>query len=340
MKKVTKPYKNIDELINILINKGLYISDKVFAKYALSSLSYFDLINGYKRYFTKDNRYIPGISLGFLYNFRLYDLDIQNILFKYSVTVETRFKNILAMNLGELYGSHQDDYLNKFYYAHGSGKREKRFDKVMHKIRNVYSPNNRKYGIDQPTRHFINKHGYVPPWILLKNVTFSSAIDLFSFANDNLKRKVAFELMGTSRPKQDYKLALNCLYTVRKFRNAIAHNLKFISLRLNTSMAISRSDLVWEFHGTMIKETDPKYVAKGDPYSMLLAMVLLLKENELIEDLFYELAARISRNQDDDIVNKYSDITNIPPDFVKRGYEFLGNRKLGKYWPQGKWWNA
>lgn len=113
MKKVTKPYKNIDELINILINKGLYISDKVFAKYALSSLSYFDLINGYKRYFTKDNRYIPGISLEFLYNFRLYDLDIQNILFKYSVTVETRFKNILAMNLGELYGSHQDDYLNK-----------------------------------------------------------------------------------------------------------------------------------------------------------------------------------------------------------------------------------
>jgi len=330
MRTVSKPYKSLDELVQGLIEKGLYIADKEFAKQAIISLSYYDLINGYKRYFTKNGRYLPDVSIEFLYNFRLFDIDIQNIFFKYSVAVETRFKNIVAMNLGEKYGSHQDDYLNKFYYAYGSRKKE-RFKKMMSSIRNVYAPSNPKHAIDQPTRYYMRKYGFVPPWILLKNVTFSSAIDLFSFLNSDLKRKVAFDLLGTAEPRQDYKLALNCLYTIRKFRNAIAHNLGFISLRLTTPKAVSRSELEREFFGTMILESDSKKIAAGDPYSMLLAMVLLLNDRDLIEDMFYEITSRILLNKDKSIAKRYSKITNMPFNIINRGQNFLDEKRIGPY---------
>ncbi len=331
MRTVSKPYKSLDDLVQGLIEKGLYIADKEFAKQAITSLSYYDLINGYKRYFTKNGRYLPDISIEFLYNFRLFDIDIQNIIFKYSVAVETRFKNILSMNLGERYGSHQDDYLNKFYYAHGSRKSEKRFNKMMSSIRNVYAPSDPTRKIDQPTKRYMRKYQFVPPWILLKNVTFSSAIDLFSFLNSDLKHKVAFDLLGTAEPRQDYKLALNCLYTIRKFRNAIAHNLGFISLRLTTPKAVSRSELEREFFGTMILENDPKKIASGDPYSMLLAMVLLLNDRQLIENMFYEITTRILKNEDASTAKQYSKITNIPFNIINRGQNFLDEKRIGSY---------
>lgn len=51
MRQNFKPYKNLDELVDILIGKGLYIDDKEYAKSVLTTHSYFDLVNGYKHFF-------------------------------------------------------------------------------------------------------------------------------------------------------------------------------------------------------------------------------------------------------------------------------------------------
>lgn len=42
MRQNFKPYKNLDELVDILIGKGLYIDDKEYAKSVLTTHSYFD----------------------------------------------------------------------------------------------------------------------------------------------------------------------------------------------------------------------------------------------------------------------------------------------------------
>ncbi len=44
MRQNFKPYKNLDELVDILIGKGLYIDDKEYAKSVLTTHSYFDLV--------------------------------------------------------------------------------------------------------------------------------------------------------------------------------------------------------------------------------------------------------------------------------------------------------
>ena len=69
-----KPFKSFEEQIDILENKyNLYIEDKDMALSALKSLTYYDLINGYKECFITNDKFEPGISLGFLHIFAQID---------------------------------------------------------------------------------------------------------------------------------------------------------------------------------------------------------------------------------------------------------------------------
>ena len=43
-----KPFKTYDELIDIMISRNIEVSNRSFAKNALSNMSYYTLVNGYK----------------------------------------------------------------------------------------------------------------------------------------------------------------------------------------------------------------------------------------------------------------------------------------------------
>ena len=57
-----KPFRTYDEQIDLLQDRGLCITDREFANHALSTISYYDLINGYKNIFMKDDVFLPDIS--------------------------------------------------------------------------------------------------------------------------------------------------------------------------------------------------------------------------------------------------------------------------------------
>ena len=48
-----KPFRTYDEQIDLLQDRGLCITDREFANHALSTISYYDLINGYKNILVK-----------------------------------------------------------------------------------------------------------------------------------------------------------------------------------------------------------------------------------------------------------------------------------------------
>lgn len=50
-----KPFLDYEKMINLMISRGIQVSDRSFAKRALSSLSYYTLVNGYKDTFLSVN---------------------------------------------------------------------------------------------------------------------------------------------------------------------------------------------------------------------------------------------------------------------------------------------
>lgn len=118
-----KPFKTYDEQITKLQNDyGLMINDINFAKRALISISYYDLVNGYKSTLMENGKFKPGLSIEYLYELYLLDKSIQAFIMKYSLFIENMFKNLLAYSIASSFGVDETKYLDtNNYQTYNSG---------------------------------------------------------------------------------------------------------------------------------------------------------------------------------------------------------------------------
>ncbi len=277
-----KPFKDFNEQIEHLINEyNLIIDDKAQAKILLSSISYYDLINGYKECFMINDKYDGNTSIEDLYYFLTFDRNIQNLLFKYSVYVENRFKTILAYALSKNFGVNMDSYLDLNNFQSNKSA-VKKYIKLMQSVDNTLNSNY----LDNPTKHYKHKKNHIPPWILLKNLSFNDCIDLFSILKKDTQENICDYLISNKINRtQRVKFVLNALIIVRKFRNKIAHNLKFITYKTHNSIMLKNLSKV--YGGNLIEREDFKVKrGRNDIYAMILSIITLLNEYHFI-DSFY-----------------------------------------------------
>lgn len=325
-----KPFKTYDQQIDILKNKyKLNIPDYDFAIKALSSLSYYDLINGYQECFMEYGVYKDGITLEYLYTFLHFDRGIQNILFKYSVYVETIFKTKMAYTLSKNFGEDVNLYLNKENFARSNDTdRYKKLKKTLNNIENAHSG---QY-VDHPTKHYLDNKNHIPPWILFKNVKFNDIIDLYTFLLETEKDEICNSMIPSKNLEinKKKKLLKSSITIVRKFRNKIAHNLKFVTYRCDKKDELIISDLKKIISNDLITWNDLKKFNRGknDSYAMILSLTLLLNDQYLISQMFIELLRHISdfkKNSGEiKLFEEYCRITNLPENIADRFIKYLG----------------
>ena len=313
-----KPFKTYDQQIKILKDKyHLLIENEDLAKQLLSTFSYYDLVNGYKDILMENEHYIPGTSIEQVHIFHMINKDFQSILFKYSVYIENAYKNSLAYLLSKNFGVHQDEYLNFSNFINPKNKKdrmskEKTLSKIKKTIDNTYTGN--------PTKFYRKKHNHIPPWIIFKNVSFGDSIDLYR----QLKSKDKKELLGMLINYSGYPIStsnipmLEALTIVRKFRNVIAHNLKFITFESTQTL---KSDKLPQ----VMKETllYPEKNVTG-AYSMLCSIILLINSAHLFRELIFDLTAVCKKYQPSfpDVFNRYLKNIAFPVNFIDRMKKF------------------
>lgn len=196
--KYDKPFLDYGERIEKLkVDYNLEITNKrILEKEFLKTISYYDLINGYKDCFMINGKF-QNKNILTLFNFSYLDKRFQNILFMYSIYVEnifkTKFSNLIAKNKGVEYGQYLD--INK--YTVSNPKRKNKLLKTLSDIIAIHSGTS-DYD-DNPTKYYRKNHNHIPPWILFKNVKFTTVIDLFSFLRNlkslmNILHSIAVEL--------------------------------------------------------------------------------------------------------------------------------------------------
>lgn len=326
MVKYDKPFKTYDELISLLESRNLTINDKGFAQIVLSTISYYDLVNGYKELFMVNDKFIDGISIEYLYSFFLFDTSFQNILIKYSFHIERIFKNNLAYVIAENYGEDHKQYLDQKNYQNSKKNKSETFRQTFANLNDICNPQN-EY-IDNPTRHYVASKNHIPPWILFKNATFSDCINLYSFLKSAEKDEICNMIIdipiGDAGMKKD--IFYKSLNIVRKFRNVIAHNLKFITFRCYEKNSLHLAALKPAFGNSLINRSD--FRAKrgfNDIYSMILSIIILLKDESLIKSFLNELIDFLQKVSGDSsytdmtpFIKRYLTITNMPLDLSSR----------------------
>ncbi len=332
-----KPFKTYDEQIELLKSRGLIIEDYEFALHALNTISYYDLINRYQRYFMPDGeKFIDNTRIELLYSFSLFDKSIQSFILKYSMFIENIFKTKLAYTLAKDFGASESEYLSaaKYRQSYQNPNGTLTFNSIFLECKKtILDPKI----TNNPTLYYYKKHNHIPPWILLKNLSFSNAINLFKLLKDTQRDIIVNELIPNEQIALSDKInfVFCSLEAIRLFRNFAAHNLDFTALRTDETRKLSPTVISKLLSGSGLIKKENKKISTTERaffrgiYGIMLSMLVYLKTNYLISEFIIDFLSIFKGINGDDAGVKYylfecySDIANMPIDTPIRLQNYL-----------------
>lgn len=207
-----KEYKSNEELIDYLSSKGIIISNKKDALEKIERYTYYSIVNTYKNIFKdKNGDYINNVSFDDIYAIFEFDKNLKNILLKYCLEIETVIKSIMANQISKIYGI--KDYLNISNWDNKINVeiRENLLEKINNEIE-------KDYNVHTAVTHYIDKYGFVPPYVLVKILTFGVASSYYGLLKQSDRQAIAKYF------KISDKLLKQILKNLTTVRNVAAHS--------------------------------------------------------------------------------------------------------------------
>ena len=163
---------------------------------------------------------------------------IQEELFKNSVLIENIFKTKVSYVLAQNLGVEIDKYLDPKEYI--PRYKDLDFFKLQSEFYKIYMKYDRQNNIwkpkvadliHQPTRHYFEHHNHIPPWIIMRNLSFSNTINLYRLIKSPHKDMISDLMLPNIRiaPTKKSNFMVPAISLIREFRNQVAHNLKFVN---------------------------------------------------------------------------------------------------------------
>ena len=219
-------YTTPDEQIEKLKAQNLTIRNDEFAKFALRLYGYSNLIKSYRDPYviTNENKklYRSGVVFEQICSLYILDKNLRNGVMASMLDLEEYLKEQSADVIAQAFGTHQEQYLK---YRNYRNKRKKKSRFMLSGILNTMQDalNSDK----DPICHYRNKYGVVPPWILFKNIYFSTMvnfIDKFKTREQNELVHRLYNVQKLHMPTDSArKLMMDTLYICLNYRNTAAH---------------------------------------------------------------------------------------------------------------------
>ena len=275
-----KIFKNIDEQISILKDKGLIINDLDFAKERLFKENYF-FISGYRHLFMSDDKvsiFNKGTTFEELYSMFVFDRRLRNIIFKNILIVENNIKSIISYQLSKKYGYKEKDYLNAKNFTTDSLKVRQVYD-IINKMKRQIRVNGKQHAA---TMHYLNNYGYIPMWILVKVLSFGLVSELYCILKEEDRIAIA------NAYNIDIETLAIYLSILSNFRNLCAHEDILYDHRTQRQIPDSK------YHKLLNIETNNgDYIyGKNDLFAVVIIMKVMLSEIEFrdfINEISYEI---------------------------------------------------
>ncbi|MQS52844.1 Abi family protein [Companilactobacillus mishanensis] len=298
-----KPFLKIEHQIDLLKHRGLIIDDVEYCESKLKLYGYYEIINGYKQNFLKvpendETGFKEGTTFKQIYNLFQTDQFIRASTMDLLECFEANLRQSIAYVISDNISVDDTIYTRPHNYKPGSAYRYNGDvyhprDYLLTKMHQ--SINSRT----QPFAHYRNKFGNVPPWIMIKGLTFGSLVKLCSLLRKNEKDQVidsmmcseAVKLLSLNEKKQLFGDTLNLML---KYRNVCAHGGRVFNHRSQESpIRYSRT-----FHGKNDLNITRRQYNKGTGRSsigVLLCSLELYKNQEYFKLIFKKIASNLQQ---------------------------------------------
>lgn len=231
---MSKPFKNLDEQINILKTRNLTIIDDAHAKECLLQNNYYNVVNCYGKFLTNSSdRYINGSEFKEMMAIHTFDREFKKILFVNTQIIENYFKSILAYNFSfkgtrvkyAYFDQSNYDPIKVLETARLCGEISKIIENETHKR-------------DSAIYHYFNQHGDVPIWVLVNYMTFGQVIKMYKVLRIDIKNEInkninifANKNLNCTNIRLSDTELVNILDNIKNMRNIVAHNNKLFDYK-------------------------------------------------------------------------------------------------------------
>ncbi len=273
---IVKQFKNLDEQVAILREKGMIIKDEKYAKKVLLRENYF-FLNGYRHLFIKseeNKKFLPGVTFEEMYSLFLFDRSFRNVIFKNLLVIENNLKSITSYQLSKKYGYRERDYLKEKNFTKAPEKQAQLSD-LLKKMKRQIRVNGSQHSA---TLHYVSNYGYIPLWILVKVLSFGIVSEMYQILKPEDQQEIA----------QIYDIDPNTLIVylpiLANYRNLCAHE----DILYENKTQKSINDTV--YHQLLkIPKEDGEYIqGKNDLFALIIILKQMLQYEEF-KNMTYEL---------------------------------------------------
>ena len=254
MGDLKKPFKTVDEEIQILRSRGLCIPDLDDAKKKLLNNNYYTVINGYKHPFLKKGnssqkeQFKDGTSFDEIFALYEFDCQFRALLLKYILRVEHQLKSVISHTFAGTYRDVPfDKYLEPEYFDLAGNKQQVNYDKLIEHIRDELKL--QRENKNPVLLHYETRYHNIPPWILISMLSFGMVRSFFCSLKQKEQNVVSRHFRLYPNEMTRYLSAMNT------YRNSCAHD--EVIYRLELKNTITRKD---------------------KPYNKVYVIVLILKD--------------------------------------------------------------
>ena len=199
-------------------------------KIALCKMGYFNLINGYKNPFVSGMKsgshiYIKGTSLEQICKVKEFDDSLRMLLLEYITKIEEEIRTLVGYKFDEANGNGKIGWYNVEAFSPNVSAQD--IVKVISDAYHQVQQSKQSY-----IQHYFDNHKYIPTWILIKVIKFSTLIELIDISKNSVKDGLCdlFNIYDKSGYR-DYKFLIASLHWMRKVRNSCAHNERIFGMQ-------------------------------------------------------------------------------------------------------------
>lgn len=269
-----KPFLTLDEQVDLLRQRGMLIDDKASARQVLLSNNYYNIINGYSKFFPMtDDCYINHTSFDEVMRLYLLDIELKQAFLKAILAAESHLKSVFAYRFAEAYHDVRYSYLDIACYDS---------DKVLSAVQTIHRLSgiiNRQREIaGSSIRHYVNTYGNVPIWVLVNYIDFGDLRYMIANAHKPIQNSSAHDMTDFLRQNRpdiaifppEYMVDL--LKNVNEVRNVCAHNNRLVDFRCRSDS--KRWDALFGRYGLTSRG------GRRDAYSVYIALQCYTSKTE------------------------------------------------------------
>lgn len=273
-----KEFKTIDDQINLLIQRGVIVTDIEGTRSLLLENNYYNVVNGYKDIFLEGkNTYRKGTTFEEIFALYEFDKNIRSILLTYILGIENKLRSLVAYYFSKYHGN--DNYLtldnfdnlkdvpSTSYYT-----KQQRTKSIQDLITSVQKKISATINSKEYIKHYIVDYGFVPMWVLVNTLSFGEISKFLEL----MKQKERIEI------SKFYNIKENDLVQYIKllafFRNLCAHDERIYNVKVPKYLFIPDN----KYHEMLElpKNNDTYKYGKNDLFAVLIALKVLLSTED------------------------------------------------------------